>query len=117
MAEVASHLFFLQEGQKYLIKTKYTPSNNRSSNTEPELGVVLPDDTKMMPIKQNLYFQNDRTPSKTTFAKPIKVAVKDANILKHGTQVATKESNQTEIQKMAQSSSDRAIKKPEGTGT
>ena len=54
MEEVASHLFYLQEGQKYLLKTKYTSSS--SNHTEPELGVVLPDDTKMLPIKQNLFF-------------------------------------------------------------
>ena len=55
MEEVASHLFYLQEGQKYLLRTKYTASNN---HTEPELGVLLPDDTKMLPIKQNLFFQD-----------------------------------------------------------
>ena len=55
MEEVASHLFYLQEGQKYLLKTKYTSSSS-NNHTEPELGVVLPDDTKMLPIKQNLFF-------------------------------------------------------------
>lgn len=67
-AETASHIIYLKQGQKYLLKT----TTNSPAGPTPTIGVQLPDDTKMMPIKQTLFFSEQGAADGKAKSKPAK---------------------------------------------
>ena len=58
--ERASHLIHLEQNEKYLLQTSYKKSSFLNES-KPVLGVLLPDDTKQMPISSNLLVQPTST--------------------------------------------------------